>query len=84
MKPPAGRAGAEGEGKMTPNQRERQIMQRLRGNGWVKAFMLPDRSKTIEGLLAKGWIEGQGLGHERAYRLTDAGLAAKKVPMRVR
>jgi hypothetical protein len=67
---------------MTPNHRERQIMQHLRGNGWVKAFMLPDSSKTIEGLLAKGWIERQGSGKELAYRITDAGLAAKKAPIR--
>ena len=56
----------EGEGEMTPNHRERQIMQRLRSSGWIKAFLIPDSPKTLQRLLAKGWIESQGTGTELA------------------
>jgi len=66
---------------MTPNHRERQIMQRLRGAGWIKAFLIPDSPKTLQRLLAKGWIESQGTGTELAYRMTEQGLAAKKAPI---
>jgi hypothetical protein len=68
---------------MTPNHRERQIMQRLRGAGWVKAATLPASRKLIQTLLAKGWIEPQGSGKELQYRITDAGLAAKKTPVKL-
>ena len=68
---------------MTPNHRERQILQRLRGNGWVKALALPTSSKMIQILVAKGWIEGQGRGNELAYRITETGLAAKKTPVKI-
>jgi hypothetical protein len=74
---------AEGKGEMTPNHRERQILQRLRGNGWVRALVLPASPKMIQMLLAKGWIEGQGSGNELAYRITEIGLAAKKTPIKI-
>ena len=66
-----------------PNQRERQLMQELRGAGWVKAAALPPFSRTIEGLLSKGWIERRGGGDDTCYRLTDEGLAAKMAPLRI-
>jgi hypothetical protein len=34
-----------------PNQREPQIMERLRGAGWVKATALPQSPKTITNLI---------------------------------
>jgi DNA-binding PadR family transcriptional regulator len=68
---------------MTPNHRERQIMQRLRGNGWIKASMIPDSPKTLQRLLAKGWIETQGVGTELTFRITEKGLAAKKMPIKL-
>src|SRR5437868_5626949 len=68
---------------MTPTHRERQIMQRLRGNGWVKATTLPDMPKTFERLLAKGWIESQGSRSDLAYRITEMGLTAKKAPIKI-
>jgi hypothetical protein len=61
-----------------PTHRERQLMQHLRGGGWVKASVAPAGAKLIENLLAKGWIERRGLGNELSYRITDEGLAAKK------
>jgi hypothetical protein len=67
---------------MTPNHRERQVMQRLRGNGWVRAATLPASWKLIQTLLVKGWIERQGIGKDLQYRITDAGLAAKMAPMK--
>jgi hypothetical protein len=70
--------------KMTvPNQRERQLMQQLRGAGWVKAMALPPSPITIEGLLSKGWIEQRGAGHDKCYRITNKGLAAKSAPLRI-
>jgi hypothetical protein len=64
-----------------PNQRERQLMQELRGAGWVKAKALPEAPRVIANLLARGWIETSE--DKTAYRLTDKGLAAKKTPMRI-
>jgi DNA-binding PadR family transcriptional regulator len=64
---------------MTPNHREREIMQRLRGSGWVKALTLPGAPKIIQRLLSRGWIESQGSGRELAYRITEMGLAVKKL-----
>ena len=66
-----------------PNQRERQLMQQLRGAGWVKAAALPPFPRTIDGLLGKGWIEQRGDGNDLCYRITDKGLAAKTMPLRV-
>jgi hypothetical protein len=66
-----------------PNQLERQLMQELRGAGWVKATALPPFPRTIEGLLSKGWIERRGGGIDTCYRLTEEGLAAKMAPLRI-
>jgi hypothetical protein len=66
-----------------PNQRERQLMQQLRGAGWVKATALPPSPRTIEGLLGKGWIEQRGVGNETCYRITPKGLVAKTAPVRI-
>ena len=66
-----------------PNQRERQLMQPLRGAGWVKASALPPNIKTLEGMLQKGWIEKRGEGKDLSYRITETGLAAKTMPLRV-
>jgi hypothetical protein len=66
-----------------PNQRERQLMQQLRGAGWVKATALPPSPRTIEGLLSKGWIELRGAGSDTCYRITQKGLAAKTAPVRI-
>jgi DNA-binding transcriptional regulator PaaX len=42
------------------------------------------RRKAYRKLLAKGWIEKRGTtANEVSYRLTDKGLAAKKMPVRV-
>jgi predicted transcriptional regulator len=54
-------------------------MQRLRGSGWVKALTLPGAPKIIQRLLSRGWIESQGSGRELAYRITEMGLAVKKL-----
>jgi hypothetical protein len=64
-----------------PNHRERQFMQYLRAGGWIDANTLPPSSKTIKNLINKGWIEsGQGGSpNEGFYRITQIGLAAKKV-----
>lgn len=57
-------------------------MQYLRARDWVKAAMLPDSPTVIQNLLKKGWIEKHPSG--AAYRITDVGLIAKKLPMRIR
>jgi DNA-binding PadR family transcriptional regulator len=74
-----------GEGKeMTPlNHRERQFMERLHGAGWVKEVALPSSPKIIQSLLSKGWIESRSIENRLCYRITDQGLAAKKMPVRI-
>jgi len=67
-----------------PNSRERQIMQHLRGAGWVKASSLPDHPRIMTNLIKKGWIECQRTENGQAYRLTDLGLEAKKAPLQTR
>ena len=64
-----------------PNHHERQMMQQLRGGGWVKASELPETSITLTRLLEKRWIERKGFGKETVFRLTDKGLAAKTAPI---
>ena len=59
-------------------------MQRLREAGWVKATALPDSPKLIAKLISKGWVEQAQTQNGTAYRLTDLGLEAKKVPLKVR
>jgi hypothetical protein len=67
-----------------PTHRERQFMQYLRAVGWVKASVIPAGARLIETLLAKGWIEKRGIvANDVTYRITDKGLAAKKMPVRV-
>jgi hypothetical protein len=69
-----------------PNHRERQRMQRLRGRSWVKAFELPEAEILLKHLLEKRWIESQGAGKDMSFRITEAGLDAKKalIPLRRR
>jgi hypothetical protein len=74
---------AEGEEMMSANHRERQFMQHLRGAGWVKASTLPSSPRIVAGLLAKDWIELRGAGRDACYRITEKGLAAKMVPVRM-
>jgi hypothetical protein len=64
-----------------PNHNERQILQRLAGDGWVKAATLPSTPGFVEKLLAKGWIEARVIEGRLCYRATDQGLAAKKLPI---
>lgn len=67
-----------------PNSRERQIMQRLRGAGWVKAAGMPDNPKMIPKLIGKGWVQVQQMEGSPAYRLTEPGLQAMKATLPVR
>ena len=60
----------------TPNHMERQLMQQLRGRGWVRGSELPP-SSLIGALLRKGWIESRGAGRDHEYRITEQGMAAK-------
>ena len=64
-----------------PNSRERQMMQRMRGVGWVKAFELPDSPRILATLIGKGWVECQRTENGPMYRLTELGLEAKKAPI---
>ena len=68
------------------NHHERQLMQRLRGAGWVKASALPPSPRLVQTLLQKGWIETTKSGPKNVvlYRLTEEGLNAKKLPVPVR
>jgi hypothetical protein len=60
-------------------------MQHLRAAGWVKAGLIPVSAGPvlIANLLKKGWIEQRGTANEISYRLTETGLAAKKMPLRI-
>ncbi len=62
---------------------ERQFMQYLRGEGWIKARLLPASARLVENLLSKGWIEQQKQGpkNETYLRLTEKGLEAKRAPV---
>lgn len=64
-----------------PNHNERQMMQRLRGRGWVKAVELPIAPIIIMRLLERRWIESEGSGRAMVFRLTEEGLAAKMLPI---
>jgi hypothetical protein len=66
---------------IVPNHRERQLMQKLRGAGWVNATALPESRKVIANLLARGWIEANE--DATAYRLTEKGLDAKTAPVKI-
>jgi hypothetical protein len=48
-----------------PNSRERQIMQHLRGAGWVNATGLPDSPRTLAKLVKKA---GSNVSERRAVR----------------
>jgi hypothetical protein len=65
----------------TPNSRERQFMQHLRGAGWVKAFKLPHSPTVVANLVKRGWVECQETEGGQAYRLTEFGLEAMKAPL---
>ena len=58
-------------------------MQYLRGGDWVGASLAAGGEKVIHGLPEKGWIERRGAGSERAYRITEKGLVAKKAKIRI-
>jgi chromosome segregation and condensation protein ScpB len=64
-----------------PNSREREVMQRLRGAGWVKATGLPDAPRIISNLIQKGWVESEQTEGGPMYRLTEPGLQAMKAPI---
>jgi chromosome segregation and condensation protein ScpB len=64
-----------------PNSRERQMMQRLRGVSWVKAFEVADSPKILANLIERGWVENQRTDGGKMYRLTDLGLEAMKAPI---
>jgi hypothetical protein len=66
-------------GPEIPNHHERQLMQHLEGSGWVKAFTMRSSPKVVEKLLAKGWIEESLIEGRLCYRVTEPGLAAKKM-----
>jgi hypothetical protein len=64
-----------------PNHNERQLLQRLRDAGWVKASKILATPEFIEKLITKGWIERSINDGHLCYRITDLGLAAKKQPI---
>jgi hypothetical protein len=64
-----------------PHHHERQLLQRLRDAGWVKASKILATPSFIEKLVAKGWIETSIIDGHLCYRITDQGLAAKKMPI---
>ncbi|WP_082077432.1 PilZ domain-containing protein [Bradyrhizobium sp. LTSPM299] len=65
-------------------QRERQFMQYLCDNQWVREAHLPASQKTIDSLLHGGLIERSRDQEPTAYRLTPAGITAKEKPVKIR
>jgi hypothetical protein len=63
---------------LVPNHRERQLMQYLRGSGWVRAGTLPHWPRVTANLLERGWIEQQLQSGEPFFRITEKGLEAKR------
>jgi hypothetical protein len=61
-----------------PNHRERQLLQYLRGRGWVNEALLPPARKTLDTLLRNEWIERAGDGPTVAYRITEQGMAERR------
>jgi hypothetical protein len=74
---------AREEMDLIPNHRERQLMQHLRGSGWVKAGTLPHWPRITANLLERGWIEQQLQSGERFFRITEKGLEAKRAPIHI-
>ena len=68
---------------LVPNHRERQMLQYLRGQSWVSAWLLPDSPRTLDTLLRKQWIERAADGPAIVYRITEKGMAAKTAPVRL-
>jgi hypothetical protein len=67
-----------------PNTRERSALQLLSsGRGLSLAKLYIAGRKTIQGLIAKGWVASDENGLEATYRITDAGLGAlqEKLPI---
>jgi hypothetical protein len=64
---------------IVPHHRERQFMQHLRVDAWVKATAVNAGPILIANLLKKGWIERRGAGAQLYYRITEKGLSAKKL-----
>ena len=71
------------EAQLPVAHRERQFLQYLRDGQWRRATILPDSKKLISKLLLNGWIESCGSGYELRYRITQTGLAAKFVPVKL-
>ncbi len=68
---------------LVPDHRERQLLQYLRGRGWVNASLLPPSQKTFDGLLQKEWVERAGESVAVSYRITEKGMEAKTAPVRI-
>ena len=67
-----------------PNAYERAVLQVLRGAGWVNGSKIHATPGFIEKLIVKGWIERNALDANVCYRITDQGVAAKKLPLEVK
>ena len=63
------------------NSRQRQFLQHLRSQEWVKAILLPHSPTVTAKVIENGWVEKRDTGGDLSYRLTDAGLAAMKTPV---
>ena len=53
-------------------------MQRIHDRGCIRSIEFPQDSRTLAHMIDKGWIEISGEGRDRAFRITERGIAAKK------
>lgn len=67
--------------KHLPHNIERTALQKLSARHWLPtAHLHPASTKTIEGMLIKGWIDIQMADNgEARYRITSEGEAALKL-----
>jgi DNA-binding PadR family transcriptional regulator len=62
-----------------PHNLERTVSQKMNATAWLLAKQLyPAGQVTLNGMMAKGWIEKQTDANRARYRITPAGEAALK------
>ena len=63
---------------------QRNFMQRLRTDAWrrLATVSVSPTEGFLKRLVAKGWIEPRGMGPDQEFRLTPAGLEARRAPVR--
>jgi hypothetical protein len=69
---------------MTPDMRQRTVMQNLSSAEWRPISRLPVAAGPVmlKGIQRMGWIELRGMNTRREIRLTESGLEAMRAVLR--